>query len=244
MISLSNFQWRQNIALYFETLKADESHDVTLITEDNKVVSCHKIVLQIGSLFFRNIFKLKQMKNNPIVYLRGLDTECLENILEFLYTGQVKVPRIILENFIKISNDLQIIGLYAEKEQSLTQSVPLLENEGNTPNINKKCEALYMNMSGVSSLDSANTRPDKDVTTGNDSSGVYEQLEEGASSDNVYSSIDNADVSDNCPLMKNTQNLTCELCDKTFKNKQHFKLHCYKMHTGDKFLQKSLIALT
>ena len=243
MISLSNFQWRQNIANYFETLKTDEVHDVTLITDDNKIVSCHKIVLQIGSLFFRNIFKLQQMNNNPIVYLRGLDIAYLENILEFLYTGQVKVPRIILENFIKVANDLQIIGLFTEKELCPSQSNSLQDSSSNT---SKKCEALYMNMSGISSLvDSAvAVETEKDDTTENDSSGVYEQLEDIRSSDNIYSSVENDNGTDKCDDSKQLQDLTCELCAKSFKNKQHFKLHYYKMHTGDKFLQKSLIALT
>ena len=36
----------------------------------------------------------------------------------------------------------------------------------------------------------------------------------------------------------------CSYCGKTFKNKNSLKMHKYKIHTSDKILQRSLIAMT
>ena len=37
---------------------------------------------------------------------------------------------------------------------------------------------------------------------------------------------------------------SCSFCGKSFKNKGALKMHKYKMHTRDKLLQRSLIAMT
>ena len=36
----------------------------------------------------------------------------------------------------------------------------------------------------------------------------------------------------------------CELCEQIFKTKKSFRLHCYKFHTRERLLQKSLMAIT
>ena len=82
-----------------------------------------------------------------------------------------------------------------------------------------------------------------------------------ASLDHIYTNIDRKDLpvdagndteehyqyqqyyQEEIPIVTD-ENIICDLCEKKFKNKKSFKIHCYKFHTHDKLLQKSLIAMT
>merc|ERR1719232_504409 len=61
--------------------------DVTLITEDFEAIQGHRIVLSQASPMFDKLM----MFNNPLVYLRGVKSEILKNILEYIYTGSVSL---------------------------------------------------------------------------------------------------------------------------------------------------------
>ena len=247
MISLNNYQWSQNIAQYFKSLETesnDSLKDVTLISEDLKQVKAHSFVLEVGSLFFRNILNQFPVNTVKVLYIRGAEYDCLENILKFLYTGQVKVNQSRLEDFMKIANDMKIIGLMGLEEN--TKICPKVnENDEKIiyTEISKDFERHYMNMSGSSG------------------SYVSEALtnHKYASLDHIYTNIDKKDVAEGKGIDKdvqyqqyfreegpiiNDENIICDLCEKKFKNKKSFKIHCYKFHTHDKLLQKSLIAMT
>ena len=43
---------------------------------------------------------------------------------------------------------------------------------------------------------------------------------------------------------KDSKEFMCELCEQIFKTKKSFRLHCYKYHTRERLLQKSLMAIT
>ena len=43
---------------------------------------------------------------------------------------------------------------------------------------------------------------------------------------------------------EDSKQFMCELCEQVFKTKKSFRLHCYKYHTRERLLQKSLMAIT
>ena len=91
MINLCNYQWNQNVSNYLKNLQSESKPDVSLIGDDLKGIDTHKIVLEIGSIFFRNLLRQNQnnskCSSNTIFYIRGVDSVCILNILQFLYTG-------------------------------------------------------------------------------------------------------------------------------------------------------------
>ena len=96
MITLSNYQWGRNLSEYFKTLQQqDSSQDVFIFGDDQKMLRAHKFVLQIGSLFFREVIEnLPLSCTGPQVwYVRGADSVVLDNILKFLYTGHATVEQ-------------------------------------------------------------------------------------------------------------------------------------------------------
>ena len=84
--------------------------DVTLVCEDNKQMPAHKVILSACSSFFRKILQCNPHQH-PLVYLRGVRHTDLQNILDFMYHGEVNVAQEELNVFLAVAEDLKIKGL-------------------------------------------------------------------------------------------------------------------------------------
>jgi len=103
--------FEQNIARSFQNLREEKDFfDVTLVCEDIKQVEAHKVVLSSCSPFFRNILK-RNPHEHPLIYLKGVKYKELQYILEFMYHGEVNITNEDLNEFLTISQELQIKGL-------------------------------------------------------------------------------------------------------------------------------------
>ena len=90
-----------NVFSSFNTLQgSDLFTDVTLVSDDNKKIQAHKLILSAGSEFFRDILSDKSHPH-PMLCLEGVSSENLEWILKYLYFGEVSVPHSSLQKFLK-----------------------------------------------------------------------------------------------------------------------------------------------
>ena len=84
-------QWsdfKDNIISSFGILrKENDFTDVTLVSGDGHQVDSHKMVLASGSPVFKNILKGNK-QSHPLIYMRGLKSDDLFAILDFLYSGK------------------------------------------------------------------------------------------------------------------------------------------------------------
>ena len=64
--------------------------DVTLVTDDQKLVTAHKLVLSTSSEYFKNIFKNNKI-SNPFLCLDGISSTDLNNILDYIYNKVFQV---------------------------------------------------------------------------------------------------------------------------------------------------------
>ena len=97
-----------------------EFSDVTLSCAGNKHIKTHKVVLSACSPFFRDIL-LQNQNPSPLIYLKGIDFQDLEAIVEFMYLGNTSVASSKLESFLASSKELQVEGLLQgnDEERSL-----------------------------------------------------------------------------------------------------------------------------
>ena len=95
----------------FELKESEDFSDVTLVSDDETPFRAHKVILSASSQFFRNVLKFNQ-NNSPLLYIRGLTSNDLANVVEFLYKGEVTVAHEDLDKFLKVSKDLKLNGLY------------------------------------------------------------------------------------------------------------------------------------
>ena len=84
--------------------------DVTLVSDDEKQIQAHKLVLSSSSKFFKNI--LKQVNHsNPLIYLSGITSKDLECIVDYIYHGEVQIYQEDIDSFLEHAKKLKIEGL-------------------------------------------------------------------------------------------------------------------------------------
>ena len=108
--SLSAFD--VNIREYFRKLRKEQKlFDVTLATKDGQHIQAHKIILSSGSYFFSEIF-MKSDHSKMLVYLKGISNKGLQQVLDFLYNGEVSIDQENMNDFLETCKELEVKGLY------------------------------------------------------------------------------------------------------------------------------------
>ena len=111
-----NLRWsdfQTNTSKSFGVLRNETYlHDVTLVSDDYKHIEAHKFVLSSSSDFFKNMFQ-QTKQTQPILCLDGVNSQDLQNILDYVYDGEVKIQQEDLERFLKIAHRLKLKGLIA-----------------------------------------------------------------------------------------------------------------------------------
>merc|ERR1719430_39834 len=103
----------RNIRLSFMKIREDQRlFDVTLLTDDGQHIKAHKIILSAGSHFFSDIF-LNSNQTNMMIYLKGINSVQLKNLLDFIYNGEAFVGQEELKEFLETGKELQVKGFEA-----------------------------------------------------------------------------------------------------------------------------------
>ena len=107
-----------NVSKSFGLLRnEDYLHDVTLVCDDSKQVSAHKLVLSACSDFFKSIFK-NNRHQNPLICLEGISSNELQDILDYMYNGETKIFQEGLDKFLSIAQRFKIMGLLQNEEDN------------------------------------------------------------------------------------------------------------------------------
>jgi len=103
--------FQENAITAFKTLREDrEFVDVTLACEDGQQLEAHKIILATSSPFFLNLLK-RNKHPHPIIYMKGLKSEDLMTMVDFLYYGEAKCYQENLVTFFAMAEELKLKGL-------------------------------------------------------------------------------------------------------------------------------------
>merc|ERR1712055_1233243 len=87
----------------------------------------HKAILATSSPVFKNILK-RNKQAHPILYMRGMKSEDLLAILDFLYCGKTNVYQEDLDSFLAIAEELELKGLMGKTNQE-EQAIPTKPSE-------------------------------------------------------------------------------------------------------------------
>ena len=111
MVMKSNISWEtfpQHLHdMMREMYEKDKYPDVTLISDDQIQFKAHKIVLSACSTVLQKIID-SNPGQHPLIYLRGIRSNELESILQFMYLGEARFYRERMQEFIKIAQDLKV----------------------------------------------------------------------------------------------------------------------------------------
>merc|ERR1719319_5548 len=112
-----------------------EFDDVTLACEDGQQVEAHKVILASSSPFFLNLLR-RNKHPHPLIYMRGLKSEDLVAMIDFLYCGEANVYQENLDSFLAVAEELQLKGLMgsgAEEEVEKENKKPQVKNKAKHP---------------------------------------------------------------------------------------------------------------
>lgn len=117
-----------------DIIASNEFTDVTLVCTDKVKLQAHKIVLSAGSHFFNNILN-DAGEFKPIVYLKGIHSSEMKNLLEFIYTGETSFAQHLTDSFLSAANELEI---KAFSNDSLSSEIESVRDTESQPNIDEK----------------------------------------------------------------------------------------------------------
>jgi len=130
--------FQENVISAFRTIREDKEFvDVTLVCEDGQQVEAHKIILTSSSPFFLNLLR-KNKHPHPLIYMRGMKSEDLIALMDFLYFGETNVYQERIDTFLAVAEELQLKGLMgspAQNEPEYSNVVPPFKSE--QPKTNK-----------------------------------------------------------------------------------------------------------
>ena len=236
-----------NVSKSFGLLRtAEYLHDVTLVADDHKQVSAHKLVLSACSEYFKDIFKNNNNKlSHPILCLDGISSADLENILGYIYNGEIQIYHEHLDRFLGIAQRFKLEGLLSDNNSDLENQeakgietyLTKYENPGEeyVPQTEMKTKPVRSQVAS-SSRDVAIMEKVDDVVKK-----TYEFLE--ICDDSRFRCILCGKTSNGTSRQSKQQiqyhiegnhlegvSLPCPFCEKTFRSRLQLKCHKYKNH--------------
>ena len=93
--------------------------DVSLVCDDFQI-QAHKVILSACSPFFRTIL-LHNPHPHPLIYIKGMKYKEIENILHFMYMGEVSLAQDDLSSYLAVASSLKVKGLSKRIKQKRMQ---------------------------------------------------------------------------------------------------------------------------
>ena len=102
-----HIQWDEftiNIPAALRELRNDKDFtNETLVSDDGQQAEAHNFVLISSSSFFKSLLT-KNKSSQTLMYMRGVSSEHLITLVDFLYTGQANVDQESLGYFLQNSS--------------------------------------------------------------------------------------------------------------------------------------------
>merc|ERR1719319_939040 len=160
--------FQENTVSAFGELRGDkEFTDITLACEDGQQVEVHKVILASSSPFFMNLLR-RNKHPHPLIYMRGLKSEDIVAMIDFLYFGEANVSQENLDSFLAVAEELQLKGLMGsggQKEEENISKNPTIKRERTKPVQQRNLTQQYAKLPNLPySLDKVEPSPPQEGT--------------------------------------------------------------------------------
>ena len=116
--SLKWNDFKSTVSNSFGILREEKDFfDVTLVSDDERQIPAHKLVLSACSDFFKSILR-NNSHSHPLLYLSGIHSTNLSLILDYIYQGEVQIYQEHLDSFLEVAQKLKIEGLITGTEDT------------------------------------------------------------------------------------------------------------------------------
>ena len=239
--SLKWNDFTSNVHKSFQTLRKEEDFfDITLIGDDYKHVTAHKLVLSSSSEYFKNVFSnnKKYFQSQAMICLEGLDHGDLNNVLDYIYQGEVQIQQHEIERFLKIAERLKLEGLIggvkhdeeAKTENTLKEEILIQDDFYEQKNENKwsrevgiiEKPVLKIQASEIETLEELDQKVEDSYTKL--STGLY-------SCHHCEKSFKKKDhIREHVEIHFEGLSFPCTLCDATLRSRKSLRYHKSKHH--------------
>ena len=104
-------EFQENTIKTFSNLRQEDAFfDVTLVSDDQRQMMAHQVILSSCSGYFKNIL-MSNRHSYPMICLIGITSTDLENVLDYIYHGEVQVFQKDIDNFLNIAQRLKLGAL-------------------------------------------------------------------------------------------------------------------------------------
>ena len=205
--------FHSNIGKTFKSLRyEDDLFDVTLVSDDQNQVAAHKLVLSACSEYFKKIFK-NNKHSHPLLCLEGVSTQDLNNILDYIYNGEIQIYQDNLDRFLNVAQRFKLEGLIGD--QALKDEEKYQEPTETYDNGNAYDHHENYSIKGKEAMNLSSTNTVKSVKT----------LERSIISAD-FNSIDELNQRVEQEIIKDSDGLfKCANCYRTFRRKDNLKEH-------------------
>lgn len=217
-VSWNNFETNLSTGFH-ESLCCGDLIDVTLAAE-GKFVRAHQLILSVSSPYFREMFRQMPANQHAFVFLKDVSQRVLNDLITFIYCGEVKVEEDKLPEFMSTARALQIKGLtetdHSESQFQTTLTKPTtsrLTNLAVDDNVNNELTTTSKTAKRVQYI----TQPQSSPVAKRKK--VLTNPHENVESTQIMIKQENDDEL----LLTDTLNPTCELkYEKTWASKREF----------------------
>ena len=185
-----------------EMMTSNDFADVTLVCDDKKEIKAHRNILSACSPVFKNMLKIDQQSNHPVIYLRGIQHLQMEAILKFVYLGETSIHQDILTEFIQTAKLLEI----REFDKSVEESRGL-------------DQMIDDRLDDISIIDETSVQ-DENVRKNPNGRKIGNQNKAGIRGANYFRPKNIHDKT----------NMYCNVCDLTLASRVLFLRHCSTVH--------------
>ena len=110
--SLKWNDYQSNVSKTFSQLRYKEDFcDVTLVGDDFKQVTAHKVILASCSGYFNKILNNISKNSHPVLCIDGIDSTDIQNVLDYIYNGEIKIYQEDIERFFTLAQKLKLEGI-------------------------------------------------------------------------------------------------------------------------------------
>merc|ERR1712179_775128 len=232
-----------NIKEYLRILREDQRlFDVTLVTDDGQHMQAHKIILSAGSHFFSDIL-LKSNQTNMLIYLKGISSVQLENLLDFIYNGEASVGQEELKEFLETGKELQFKGFEAyeldETKRYINENEELHENGENITKQNVTFDTLETLMENNHSLEESSKPKIIEKIPINTNTELYLQvLGIIEMSDAVWkckvcgkTTVSKGNIRQHAERHIEGMSHACHICNNSFFSRHNLQCHISRIHS-------------
>jgi len=99
-----------NISSAFREIREEKDFFDCTLSCGTRQIQAHKLILSACSPFFRSVLR-QNPHQHPLLYLKGVEFNDLQAVLNFMYHGEVNVAQEELNSFLSVAEDLKVKGL-------------------------------------------------------------------------------------------------------------------------------------